>query len=220
MRQVENEKDVGVLEAKGTKFFKEGIMINCLKSCTEGNYWKLVGAGNADVIVILTRAISVESCMEPKVFMESNGVKTELEERSSKRREWVLLPVGVWLKMRAEAWTSSWRGKWDYKGFFEIGEIIGLYAEGNKWEERRELMMSPRKWAPSSGRWRSGMSRVSRRLEEGRLPSLAKEGRQSIWAQTKEVLEIWEEKKDINDQGRGNGWRGLASLLGSTNNPL
>lgn len=44
--------------------------------------------------------------MEPKVFVESNGVKTELEERSSKRREWVLLPVGVWLKMR-EAWASS-----------------------------------------------------------------------------------------------------------------
>lgn len=33
MRQVGNEKDVGVLEAKGTKYFKEAVMINCVKGC-------------------------------------------------------------------------------------------------------------------------------------------------------------------------------------------
>ena len=61
MRQVGNEKDVGVLGAKGRKYLSEGVMINCLKSCPEGNYWKLAGAGNTDVTGVLARAISVES---------------------------------------------------------------------------------------------------------------------------------------------------------------
>lgn len=40
IRQVENEKNVGVLEGKGTQYFEEGvcIMINCVKGCRQDNY--------------------------------------------------------------------------------------------------------------------------------------------------------------------------------------
>lgn len=44
----------------------------------------MVGVGNADVTVIWTRAI-FSGVMEPKVLVESNGVKTDLEGRNSKR---------------------------------------------------------------------------------------------------------------------------------------
>ena len=33
VRQVENEKNVGVWEGKGTRYFKDGIMVNCIRGC-------------------------------------------------------------------------------------------------------------------------------------------------------------------------------------------
>ena len=33
VRQVENEKNVGVWEGKGTRYFKDGITVNCIRGC-------------------------------------------------------------------------------------------------------------------------------------------------------------------------------------------